>query len=62
MAGKSCIIKVLKEAMSNIKDNPAFVKVESYHVNPKSITQNQLYGKLDQDTGEWTDGVLAIQI
>jgi hypothetical protein len=38
MAAKSSIIKVLKEAMSTVKDNPDFVKVESYHVNPKAIT------------------------
>lgn len=38
MAGKSCVIRVLKEAMSSIKDHPDYVKVESYHVNPKSIT------------------------
>jgi dynein heavy chain, axonemal len=38
MAGKSSIIKVLKEAMSMVKDHPDFVKTESYHVNPKSIT------------------------
>ena len=37
-AGKSCVIRTLKEAMSNIKDNPDFVNVENHFVNPKSIT------------------------
>lgn len=38
MAGKSCIIKMLKEGMSMVKDHPNFTKVETYHVNPKAIT------------------------
>jgi dynein heavy chain, axonemal len=29
-------------------------------VNPKSIKKSQLYGNLDENTNEWTDGVLAI--
>ena len=37
-SGKSSIIKVLQEAMSSIKDDPKFVNVLTYYVNPKSIT------------------------
>jgi len=37
-AGKSSIIKVLQEAMSSIKDDPKFVNVLTFFVNPKSIT------------------------
>jgi dynein heavy chain len=37
-AGKSSIIKVLGQAMSMIKDDPRFVNVLTYFVNPKSIT------------------------
>jgi dynein heavy chain len=29
-------------------------------LNPKSITSDQLYGKLDPNTKSWTDGVIAI--
>jgi dynein heavy chain len=61
-AGKSSIIRVLGEAMSSIKDDPKFVNVENHFVNPKSITQNQLYGVFDLDTQEWSDGVLAIKV
>mmetsp|Transcript_20667 Transcript_20667/g.31545 ORF Transcript_20667/g.31545 Transcript_20667/m.31545 type:complete len:151 (-) Transcript_20667:2411-2863(-) len=39
-AGKSSIIKVLQQAMSWIKDDPNFVNVLTYFVNPKSVTQN----------------------
>ena len=61
-AGKSKIIKVLQDGMSAIKDNPEFVNVLTYFMNPKSILQSQLYGLLNPDSGEWTDGVLAIKI
>ena len=37
-AGKSSVIKCLKQAMSLIKDDPNFVNVENHFVNPKSIT------------------------
>jgi len=49
-AGKSSIIQVLAEAMSAIKDDPKYVNVQRFFVNPKSITQNQLYGVFDMDT------------
>lgn len=61
-AGKSTVIKTLQDAMSNIKDDPDFVNVQTFFVNPKAITQNQLYGVFDIDTQEWSDGVLAIKI
>jgi dynein heavy chain len=61
-AGKSTNINTLKEAMSTIKDDPDFVNVETHFINPKAITQNQLYGIFDIDTQEWSDGVLAIKI
>ena len=35
------------------------VKGESYVVDPKSISKDDLYGKLDSTTAEWTDGVFT---
>lgn len=61
-SGKSKVLSVLAKGMSHIKDDPKFVNVLSYYVNPKSITQDQLYGRFDRDSGEWSDGVLAIKI
>ena len=37
-AGKSCVIRTLQEAMSQIKDDPNFVTVLTHYANPKSIT------------------------
>jgi dynein heavy chain len=61
-SGKSKVIKVLQDAMSRITNNPDFVNVLTYFINPKSIKQTQLYGTLNADSGEWQDGVLAIKI
>jgi dynein heavy chain len=36
-SGKSRVLKVLQKAMSSIRDNPSFVNVLSYFINPKSI-------------------------
>jgi dynein heavy chain len=48
--------------MSAIKNDPLYVNVLCYYINPKSILQDQLYGTFNLDTAEWTDGVLAIKI
>jgi dynein heavy chain len=61
-AGKSAVIRCLQEAMSGIKDDPEFFNVQSFYINPKAVTQNQLYGVFDIDTQEWSDGILAIKI
>ena len=37
-AGKSSVIRTLQQAMSQIKDDPNYVNVLTYFVNPKSIT------------------------
>ena len=60
-SGKSKVIKTLQDAFTQI-NNEDFVPVETHYINPKSILQTQLYGYNDEDSGEWTDGVLAIKI
>jgi len=39
-SGKSMVIKTLQDAMSRIEDNPDFVNVLTYFINPKSIQQS----------------------
>lgn len=38
-SGKSNVIKTLQDAMSRIEDNPDFVNVQTFYINPKSIMQ-----------------------
>jgi dynein heavy chain 1 len=35
------------------------IKGESYIIDPKAINKDELYGKLDSTTAEWTDGVFT---
>ncbi|CAD8156782.1 unnamed protein product [Paramecium pentaurelia] len=51
--GKTSTITTLQKAMS------CKLKVHTHILNPKSITMGQLYGQFNEQTHEWTDGVLA---
>lgn len=59
-SGKSKVMEVLEKGMSLLHGYQTFVKVQQLKLNPKSITSDQLYGKLDPNTKTWTDGVVAI--
>lgn len=61
LSGKTKVIHTLAKAMTKIKGDPNFEEdVHMYTMNPKSITQGQLYGSFDENTHEWTDGILAV--
>ena len=36
--------------------------VELFSINPKCVTLGELYGEVDQNTMEWSDGLLASAI
>ncbi|OMJ85153.1 hypothetical protein SteCoe_13621 [Stentor coeruleus] len=57
--GKTSNYEVLSKAISALKHLDAFDDVFVHCLNPKSITMGQLYGKFDELTHEWTDGILA---
>ena len=40
--GKSCVLRSLQKAVSEVKDEPGFDKARVYKLNPKSITMNQV--------------------
>lgn len=53
--GKSKAWQVLMNAMERTDK----VKGESYVIDPKAITKDELYGRLDNTTLEWTDGIFT---
>ncbi|CAG9466771.1 unnamed protein product [Pedinophyceae sp. YPF-701] len=59
MAGKTECYKALAKSMTKLRHQARFEKVQVCCLNPKSITMGQLYGEFDENTHEWTDGVLA---
>ena len=54
-AGKSVIINTLAAALKDFLQSTTHI----YTINPKMITLNELYGVLDPDSRDWTDGLLS---
>ena len=53
--GKSAAWRILFEALYMVDK----IKGEYYLIDPKAITKDDLYGRLDSTTLEWTDGVFT---
>ena len=67
---KTCNYRTLQSACTALKppagekndgESP-YQKVHTHVLNPKSITQAQIYGAFDELTHEWTDGIGSEQI
>lgn len=53
--GKSVAWKILLEALERLEG----VEGQSYIIDPKAITKDELYGFMDPTTREWTDGLFT---
>ena len=71
MSGKSTVYKSLERALNwlNEKQNDPkseekfrfkYDRVVSKALNPKSISMKELYGEVDVNTQEWSDGLASI--
>lgn len=54
-SGKSVIINTLAQALK--EDSGINTRLDV--INPKMVTLNELYGVLDPDSRDWTDGLLS---
>ena len=62
-AGKTSAITLLANALSELGEKGGLMgerNVLLKTVYPKSITMGQLYGRFDEISHDWNDGVLAV--
>ena len=60
---KTSALHMLNAAMTDLdgaREDGKYTTVKRYILNPKAITMGQLYGEFDENTHEWTDGVLCV--
>lgn len=53
--GKSVVINTLAKALESETGGPTVI----HTINPKMITNHELYGVLDPESRDWTDGLLS---
>ncbi|XP_041945152.1 dynein heavy chain 1, axonemal isoform X2 [Alosa sapidissima] len=63
-SGKTKCYMILGAALTALQGQPSvsggvYEAVQTFVLNPKSITMGQLYGEFDLLTHEWTDGILS---
>merc|ERR1719326_166127 len=60
ISGKTQIENVLADSLAAVADGDMFKEVQKHKINPKSVKMGELYGDFDENTHEWTDGLIAI--
>lgn len=60
-SGKTVTWKCLRDSMTSLTEagEPGFVRCKEFVINPKALSQAELYGEFDLGTGEWSDGVIS---
>ncbi|KAM5165262.1 dynein axonemal heavy chain 14 [Mantella aurantiaca] len=63
--GKTTVRRILERAMTYLPSSskggpsPAKGKVDTFIINPKCVTLGELYGEVNPNTMDWSDGLLA---
>jgi len=66
--GKTSCYEVLQDALTKLGEdgegsvNSEYKKVQTYVMNPKSVSMGELYGEVSLATSEWTDGLMATTV
>ena len=66
-AGKTSALEVLKKTLGSLskifpdRHDMKWNETHTVKINPKALTLNNLYGSFDEQTHEWSDGVLAVK-
>ncbi|XP_028414460.1 dynein heavy chain 6, axonemal-like [Dendronephthya gigantea] len=64
--GKTTCYETLKMTLTSLHaqgiDDPDYLPVNTYVLNPKSISMGELYGEVNKMTLEWQDGLMALTV
>uniref|UniRef100_A0A8C4SNX7 Dynein heavy chain hydrolytic ATP-binding dynein motor region domain-containing protein n=1 Tax=Erpetoichthys calabaricus TaxID=27687 RepID=A0A8C4SNX7_ERPCA len=64
--GKTTVLNILGDTLGALheagEENPYYLPVKTYILNPKSITMGELYGEVNNLTMEWRDGLMGLSV
>ncbi|XP_070535810.1 dynein axonemal heavy chain 6-like isoform X2 [Ptychodera flava] len=64
--GKTTVYEILRDTLTNLHaaghEDPQYLPVQTFVLNPKSITMGELYGEINKLTLEWQDGLMALTV